>query len=82
MIVQKLMPIDFVLISSDVGKEMQLARDLRSIENVKDVYVVYGVYDVVAKVESETAEKVKDTISLKIRPLGEIRSMFTMSIVE
>lgn len=76
------MPIAFLLIGTELGSEAELARDLRSIENVKEVHVVYGIYDIVTKVEAETAEKVKDTITWKIRRLERVRSTLTLIVIE
>ena len=49
---------------------------------MKDVYVVYGVYDIVARVEADTMEKVKETITWNIRRLDKVRSTLTMIVVE
>lgn len=72
----------FVLINADLGAEEELVRELKGIEYVKEVYVVYGVYDIVAKIEAETMEKVKETITWKIRRLEKVRSTLTMIVVE
>jgi len=72
----------FVLINADLGAEEQLYKDLKSTENVKDVYIVYGVYDIIAKIEGETMEKVKETITWKIRRLDRVRSTLTMIVVD
>ena len=72
----------FLLINSDLGAEQEVDRELKNIENVKDVYVVYGAYDVVVKVEAETMEKVKATITWKIRCLEKVRSTLTMLVLE
>lgn len=72
----------FVLINADLGAEEELVRELRGIEYVKEVYVVYGVYDIVAKIQAETMEKVKETITWKIRRLEKVRSTLTMIVVE
>lgn len=76
------MPMAFVLINADLGAEEQLVKELKGIEFVKEVYVVYGVYDIVAKVESDSMEKVKETITWKIRRLDRVRSTLTMIVVE
>lgn len=76
------MPMAYVLINADLGAEESLTKELRSIPNVTEVYVVYGVYDVVAKVEASTMEKVKETITWKIRRLDKVRSTLTMIVVE
>lgn len=72
----------FVLINAEVGKEQELIRQLRSIPNVTEVHVVYGVYDVIAKVEANTMEKVKETITNSLRRLDNVRSTLTMIAVE
>jgi DNA-binding Lrp family transcriptional regulator len=76
------MPMAFVLINADLGAEEELLKSLRNLEHVKDVYVVYGVYDIIARVEADTMEKVKETITWKIRRLDRVRSTLTMIVVE
>lgn len=76
------MPMAFVLINADLGAEEDLLKKLREIQNVKDVYVVYGVYDIVTRVEADTMEKVKETITWSIRRLDKVRSTLTMIVVE
>ena len=78
----QLLPMAFVLINADLGAEEELVRELKGIEHVKEVYVVYGVYDIVAKIEADTMEKVKETITWKIRRLEKVRSTLTMIVVE
>ncbi|MEM2759635.1 MAG: Lrp/AsnC ligand binding domain-containing protein [Nitrososphaerales archaeon] len=76
------MPKAFVLINAELGAEDSLIKELKNTENVTEVYVVYGVYDIVAKVEADTMEKVKETITWKIRRLERVRSTLTMIVVE
>ena len=59
-----------------------MLKSLRNLDFVKDVYVVYGVYDIIARVEADTMEKVKETITWKIRRLDRVRSTLTMIVVE
>jgi DNA-binding Lrp family transcriptional regulator len=72
----------FVLINADLGAEEELVKEIKGTENVKEVYIVYGVYDIVAKIEADTMEKVKETITWKIRRLEKVRSTLTMIVVE
>ena len=78
----QIMPMAFVLINADLGAEEQLKKELENIENVKEVHIVYGVYDIIARVESDTMERVKETITWKIRRLDRVRSTLTMIVVE
>jgi DNA-binding Lrp family transcriptional regulator len=70
------------LVNADLGAEEDLLKKLREIPNVREVYVVYGVYDIVARVEADTMEKVKETITWHIRRLDKVRSTLTMIVVE
>jgi len=72
----------FVLINADLGAEEELIKELKNTENVKEVYTVYGVYDIIVKVEADTMEKVKDTITWKIRRMDKVRSTLTMIVIE
>ena len=53
-------------------------------KNIKEkhVYQVYGVYDIVALVEGESMDKVKETITWKLRKLNGVKSTLTMIVME
>ena len=72
----------FVLINADIGTENDVVGKLKQIPYVKEVYIVYGVYDVIAKIEADTMDKIKETISWHIRRLDHVRSTLTMIVVE
>jgi DNA-binding Lrp family transcriptional regulator len=75
-------PAAFVLINAEIGSEDEVLKELRAMEQVKEAYVVYGVYDIVAKVESETMDKLKEIVTWKVRRLNKVRSTLTMIVVE
>ncbi len=75
------MNVAFVLINTDMGADTEVSDALRKIDEVKEVYGVYGVYDIVVRVEAETLQQLKDTISSKIRTLENVRSTLTMIVV-
>jgi len=76
------MPVAFVLINAEIGSEDEVVTELRKIGNVKESYVVYGVYDIVAKVEADSMDKLKEIVTWKIRRLDKVRSTLTMIVVE
>lgn len=76
------MPAAIVLINAEIGSEDEVLKELRKMEQVKEAYVVYGVYDIVAKVESETMDKLKEIVTWKVRRLNKVRSTLTMIVVE
>jgi DNA-binding Lrp family transcriptional regulator len=76
------MPLAFVLINAEIGSEDEVLGELRKLSNVKESYVVYGVYDIVAKVEADSMDKLKEIVTWKIRRLDKVRSTLTMIVVE
>jgi DNA-binding Lrp family transcriptional regulator len=48
---------------------------------VKVVHFVFGTYDFVVKVEAETAEKLKETVTNRIRRIANVSSTLTMMVV-
>ncbi len=71
-----------VLIQTDIGAESRVMEELYSIPEVKEVYIVYGIYDIVAKIEADSLDKVREVVTSRIRKLKEIRTTSTMVIVE
>ncbi len=75
------MPLAFVLINAEIGSESEILKELRKMEHVKEAYLVYGVYDIVAKVEADTMDKLKEFTSFKVRRLNKVRSTLTMIVM-
>ncbi len=71
----------YVLISCDLGFEEDIISQLKTIDGVKEVHGTFGAYDILAKVESDDVEKLRDTITLKIRKLDRIRSTLTLMAI-
>ncbi len=71
----------FVLINTDLGSEDDLVSELKKIEGVVGVHAVYGVYDVVAEVEAETEQMLKEVVFSRIRTLKHLRSTLTLTTV-
>jgi len=76
------MPMAFVLINAEIGSEEEVLKELNKVEGVVEAYVVYGVYDVVAKIRSDTMDKLKDVVTWHVRRLNKVRSTLTMIVVE
>ncbi|MGC8569016.1 MAG: Lrp/AsnC family transcriptional regulator [Nitrososphaeria archaeon] len=72
----------YVLINTDMGYEGDVLKELKNIPGVKEVYLVYGVYDIIAKVEAESMEQVKEIITWKIRRLEKVRSTLSMIVMD
>jgi DNA-binding Lrp family transcriptional regulator len=75
------MPTAFVLITTEIGSESDVLKDLKKIEGIEETSAVYGVYDIVARVKAETMDKLKEIVTWRIRRLDRVRSTLTMIIV-
>jgi len=75
------MPIAFVLINTEIGSEEEVVKQIKKLPAVKEAYLVYGVYDIVAKVEADTMDKLKEIVSWNIRRLEKVRSTLTMLVM-
>ena len=71
----------YVLINVEIGSEEEILNNLDPISEVKEAHLVYGVYDIIAIIETETMQELKDTVSWKIRRLDKVRSTLTMIVV-
>ena len=76
------MPKAVVLINTDVGMEEEVAKSLMQITEVKEVHIVYGVYDIVAIIEANTFDALRNAIVSKVRRLPHIKSTTTLIVVE
>jgi DNA-binding Lrp family transcriptional regulator len=76
------MPMAFVFMNIDAGGEQEVLKQLRSIANVKEAHLVYGVYDLVARIEAETMDKLKEIVTWKVRRLDKVRSTLTTIVME
>ncbi|EPA06821.1 Lrp/AsnC ligand binding domain-containing protein [Candidatus Nitrosarchaeum limnium] len=80
------MPTAYVLLNSDLGSDESIIADIKRIlaneEMSYEVQGVYGVYDIVLKLSSNDAEKLRSIITNKIRKIGKIQSTLTMMVIE
>jgi len=76
------MPMAFVFMNIDAGGEDEVLKELRSIPNVREAHSVYGVYDIVARIEAETMDKLKEVVTWKVRRLNKVRSTLTTIVME
>ncbi|MFW9780379.1 MAG: Lrp/AsnC family transcriptional regulator [Candidatus Heimdallarchaeota archaeon] len=76
------MPSAFVLVNAEIGSEDEVLADLKKTIGVTGAWIVYGVYDIVAKVEADTMDELKEIITSNIRGLENVRSTLTMIVVE
>lgn len=72
----------YVLINCELGSEEAIIQQLKGLDGVKEVHGTFGAYDILAKIESDTVEKLRETITWKIRKIEKIRSTLTLMGIE
>lgn len=72
----------YVLINCELGSEESVISELKSMDDVVEVHGTFGAYDILAKVESEQVEKLRETITWKVRKIPKIRSTLTLMGIE
>ncbi len=71
-----------MLINCDLGHEEQIIEELKHLSDVKEVHGTFGAYDILAKVESDEPNTLKETITWKIRKIDKVRSTVTLLGIE
>lgn len=62
------MTLCYVLINVETGSEEKVLGEVRKVPNVKECHRLYGIYDVIAKVEADSMDGLKEIVTWKIRP--------------
>lgn len=80
------MSIAYVLLNSDLGSDESIIGEVKQILEKEDmtyeVQGVYGVYDIVLKLTSNNAEKLRAIITNKVRRISKVQSTLTMMVIE
>jgi len=74
-------PSAYVLVTVEIGKVQQVHESLKKIQELTEIHSLYGVYDLIAKVEADNMEALKDLIGNKIRQIDGIRATTTMILM-
>jgi len=72
----------YVLLNCELGAEEEIIGKLKELETVKEVHGTFGAYDITVKLEAETAEVLRETITQNLRKMAKIRSTLTLTVVE
>ena len=76
------MPIAFVLINTETANEEKVLQEGTKIEGIEEAYILYGVYDILAKIQTESMENLKQTIIWQIRKIEGVVSTLTLIVAE
>ena len=76
------MPKAFVLINVESGSEENILAEIKKIDGVEEAYYSYGVYDILIKVAADSMEKLRETVTGKVRTIGRVRSTLTLIMMD
>ena len=71
----------YILINCNMGSEEAVINDLKSIPGVKNVNGVFGAFDIIVEVQTLTVDKLRETITMKIRKISGTRTTLTLMTV-
>lgn len=76
------MAVAYVLINCDLGKEESIIENLKHLSAVKEVHGTFGAYDIIAKMEHDEKEKLREMIIWGVRKIEHVRSTLTLVGIE
>ena len=71
----------FVLLNAETGLENEVMKGLKEIKEVKEAHLVYGTYDIIARIDTDIMQELKEVVNWKIRRLEKVRSTLTMIVI-
>ena len=76
------MEIAYILFSSEIGNENELASLLSRLDEIKEVMITYGDYDIIVKAQTSNSTQMDNLIISKIRKFEKIRSTITLRVTD
>jgi DNA-binding Lrp family transcriptional regulator len=76
------MPTAYILVNCDLGSEEEIIKELKKMPEAVEISGVYGVYDIIAKVKSDSMDKLREAITWHVRRIDKVRSTLTMIVIE
>ncbi len=74
------MPTAFVLLNTKIGSEVDVLKELRKIVSIEEASLVYGTYDIILRIESNSMNQLKQTITWNIRKMDRVTATQTIII--
>ena len=72
----------FLFINAELLFIDDVINKLKGVSEIADVYKVQGIYDIIARVNSDTEEKLKELVSERIRRIDKITGTVTVIIAK
>lgn len=74
------MPTAYVLLNTNIGSENSVLEEIRKIDEVQEAFNLLGVYDIIARIQTESMEKLTSIINEKLAT--NIHSKLTVVVSE
>jgi DNA-binding Lrp family transcriptional regulator len=72
----------FLFINAELLFMEDVINKLKEVPEIADVYKVQGIYDIIARINSDTEEKLKELVSERIRRIDKITGTVTVIIAK
>jgi len=73
--------IAYILVQCKIAHEMEVLKELLSIDIVKEAKGTFGYYDILVKIEAVSSNIIQEIITKKIRKIPNVTTTTTLSIV-
>jgi len=69
----------YVLMNCNLGSEKEVISSLKKINGIKEAHGTLGLYDIIAQIEMDSEERVKEVIIGTIRKMSKIHNTVTLT---
>jgi len=69
----------YVMMNCDLGSEKEVISALKKIVGVKESHGTFGLYDIIAQIESDSEEKIREIVTETIRKMPKIHTTVTLT---
>ena len=69
----------YVLMNCNLGSEKEIISSLKKIDGVKEAHGTFGLYDIIAQIEVDSEEKIREVVTGTIRKMPKIQSTVTLT---
>ena len=76
------MPMAYVLLNTEIGAESKVLEALKKIDGVEEAHNLWGIYDIIANINADSLEKLRNIITKGIGQVEKINSKLTIVITE
>ena len=69
----------YIVMNCKIGSETGIIESLKQVKGVREVHGILGLYDLIAQIELESEDAIRDTVTNTIRKIPNIHSTMTLT---